>query len=150
MVTAAPAGATQSLALRELSEAEKFRNDVRAAAELTCDDWLLAIAEVAEAPVWLDNCRQLDPDTRIAMFCRLGVSPAEMPRWRPIPPGGVPATSRSEIDGFLRTGRIEEHALPDGRFWHRVGPAGDLPGICAAIKVTPATDSTRDSTTRRG
>ncbi len=108
----------------------KFRDDIRAAAELTSDDQLLAIAELAEAPVSLDKCRQLDPQTRIAMFSRLDVSPADTPRWRRIGPGGIPATPRSGIDGLLRAGRgarIEEHALPDGRFWRYMGPAGDLP-----------------------
>jgi hypothetical protein len=109
---------------------EEFRGYIRAAAELTSDDELLRIAELPEVPVSLENCRQLGPQTRIAMFCRLDVSPAETPRWRRIPPGGIPATPRSGIDGFLRAGlgaRIEEHALPDGRFWRYVGPAGNLP-----------------------
>ena len=107
---------------------EKLRDDIRAAAELTSDDQLLAIAELAEAPVSLDNCRQLDPQTRIAMFSRLDVSPAETRRWRRIPPGGSPTSRRSEIDDFLRAGRgarVEEQAHQDGRFWRYVGPAGD-------------------------
>ena len=109
----------------------KFRGDIRAAAELTSDDQLLAIAELAEAPVSLDNCRQLDPRTRIAMFSRLDISPAETPRWRRIPPGGIPATPRPEIDSLSRAcrgARIEEHVLPDGHpYWRYAGPAGDLP-----------------------
>jgi len=39
----------------------------------------VVLAERAEAPVSLENCRQLDPQTRIAMFSRLDVSPAETP-----------------------------------------------------------------------
>lgn len=109
----------------------KFRDDIRVAAELTSDDQLHAVAELAEAPVSLEGCRQLDPQTRIAMFCRLDVSPAEIPRWRRISPGGIPATPQSEIDGLLRAGRgarIEEHALLDGHpYWRYVGPAGDVP-----------------------
>jgi hypothetical protein len=61
---------------------DKFRDDIRAAAELTCDDQLLAVAGLAEVPVSLEHCRQLDPQTRIAMFCRLDIGPAETPRWR--------------------------------------------------------------------
>jgi hypothetical protein len=108
-----------------------FRDDVRAAAELTSDDQLLAVAELAEAPVSLENCRQLDPQTRIAMFSRLDVSPVETPRWRRIPPGGIPATPRPGIDSLLRAcrgARIEEHVLTDGHpYWRYAGPAGDLP-----------------------
>jgi hypothetical protein len=109
----------------------KFRDDIRAVADLISDDELRRIAELPEAPVSLENCRHLDPQTRIAMFSRLDVSPAETPRWRRIPPGGIPAIPRSEIDGLLRMcrgARIEEHALPDGhRYWRYAGPAGDLP-----------------------
>jgi len=108
----------------------KFRDDIRAAAELTSDDELRRIAELPEVPVSLENCRQLDPQTRIVMFCRLDVSPAETPRWRRVPPAGGPTTPRSEIDDFLRGvrgARIEEHALPDGRYWRHLGPAADLP-----------------------
>ncbi len=109
----------------------KFRGDIRAAAELTCDDQLLAVAERAEAPVSLEDCRRLDPQTRIAMFSRLDVSPAETPRWRRIPPGGIPAAPRPGIDSLFRAcrgARIEEHVLPDGYpYWRYAGPAGDLP-----------------------
>jgi len=110
---------------------EKFRDDIRAVAELTSDDELRRIAGLPEVPVSLENCRRLDPQARIALLCRLDVSPAETPRWRRIPPGGIPAAPRSEIDGLLRACRgvrIEEHALPDGRYWRHAGPAGD-PGF---------------------
>jgi hypothetical protein len=60
----------------------KFRDCIRAVANLTSDDELLRIAELPEVPVPLENCRQLDPQTRIVMVCRLDVSPAETPRWR--------------------------------------------------------------------
>jgi hypothetical protein len=56
---------------------EKFRGYIREVAELTADDELLRIAELPEVPVSLENCRQLDPQTRVVMFCRLDVSPAE-------------------------------------------------------------------------
>jgi hypothetical protein len=104
----------------------KFRGYIRAVAELTADNGLLEIAELPEVPVSLENCRQLDPRTRVVMFCRLDVRPAETPRWRRIPPGGSPATSRSDVDRVLRRcrgARIEEHALADGRYWHHIGPA---------------------------
>jgi hypothetical protein len=107
---------------------EKFRDDIRAVAELTSDRELRRIAGLPEVAVSLENCRQLDPQTRIAMICRLDVSPAETPRWRRIPPGGIPATSRSEIGVLLRMrrgARVEEHALPDGRYWRHIGSAAD-------------------------
>lgn len=110
---------------------EKFRGYIREIAELTSDDELLRIAELPEVPVSLENCRQLDPQTRVVIISRLDVSPAETPRWRRIPPGGIPATPRSDLDHVLRGCRgahIEEHALPDGRHWRRIGPAADLPG----------------------
>jgi hypothetical protein len=107
---------------------EKFRGYIREIAELTSDDELLRIAELPEVPVSLENCRQLDPQTRVVIISRLDISPAETPRWRRIPPGGIPATPRSDLDHFLRACRgahIEEHALPDGRHWRRIGPAAD-------------------------
>jgi len=105
---------------------DKFRGYIREVAELTADDELLRIAELSQVPVSLENCRQLDPQTRVVMFSRLDVSPAETPRWRRIPPGGIPASPRSDVDRVLRRchgARIEEHALPDGRHWHHIGPA---------------------------
>ena len=107
---------------------EQFRGYIREVAELTADDELLRIAELSEVPVSLENCRQLDPQTRVVMFSRLDVSPAETPRWRRIPPGGIPAPPRSDVDRVLRRchgARIEEHALPDGRHWHHIGPAAE-------------------------
>jgi hypothetical protein len=96
-------------------------------AELTSDQELLRIAELPEVPVSLENCRDLDPQTRVALFSRLDVSPAETPRWRRIPPGGIPATPRSDLDRMLRGcrgARVEEHALADGRHWRHMGPVG--------------------------
>jgi hypothetical protein len=63
---------------------------MREVAELTADDELLRIAELPEVPVSLENCRRLDPQTRVVIFSRLDVSPAETPRWRRIPSGGIP------------------------------------------------------------
>jgi hypothetical protein len=105
---------------------EKFRRCIREVAELTSDDELFRIAELSEVPVSLENCRQLDPQTRVGMFCRLEVTPEDTPRWRRIPPGGIPTTPRSELDDVLRRcrgARVEEHALADGRHWHHLGPA---------------------------
>jgi hypothetical protein len=106
---------------------ETFRGYIRAVAELTSDDDLRRIAELPEVPVSLENCRGLDPRSRVVMFSRLDVSPAETPRWRRIPPGGIPAAPRSDLDHVLRRcrgARVEEHALPDGRHWRHIGPAG--------------------------
>ena len=116
---------------------EKFRDDIRVVAELTSDDELLRIAELPEVPVSLENCRQLDLQTRIVMFCRLDVSPAETPRWRRIPPGGIPTTPRSDLDRLLRGcrgARVEEHALPDGRlYWRHIGPAAEEQGSHSSL-----------------
>jgi hypothetical protein len=109
---------------------EEFRGYLREVAELTSDDELLRIAELREVPVSLENCRQLDPQTRVVMLCRLDVSPAETPRWRRLPPGGAPAAPLSDVGRLLRGRRgahIEEHALADGRHWRRIGPVADLP-----------------------
>jgi hypothetical protein len=106
---------------------EEFRGYIREVADLTSDAELLRIAELHEVPVSLENCRQVDPQTRVAVLCRLDVSPSETPRWRRIPPGGIPATPRSDLDEVLRRcrgARIEELALPDGRHWRHIGPAG--------------------------
>jgi hypothetical protein len=114
---------------------ETFRGYLREVAELTSDDELLRIAELREVPVSLENCRELDPQTRVVMLCRLDVSPAETPRWRRIPPGGILPAPRSDVGRLLRGCRgahIEEHALADGRHWRLIRPATDLP-------VQPAT-----------
>jgi hypothetical protein len=108
------------------SLSEKFRGYIREVAELTSDGELFRIAELPGVPVSLESCRRLDPQTRVVIFCRLHVSPAETPRWRRVPPGGIPAIPRSDLDELLRRCRgalIEEHALPDGRNWCHLGPA---------------------------
>jgi hypothetical protein len=109
---------------------EKFRGYVREVAELTSDEELLRIAELPEVPVSLEDCRQLDPLTRVVLISRLDVSPSETPRWRRIPPGGIPTAPQSELADLLRECRgaqIEEHALPDGRYLLHVGPAANRP-----------------------
>jgi hypothetical protein len=108
----------------------KFRDCIRAVAKLTADDELLRIAELPEVPVSLENCRQLDPQTRFVMVCRLDVSPAETPRWRRIPPTGIPPWPRGELGrvlGMCRGARIEERAFPGGRSLLHMAPAADLP-----------------------
>ena len=108
----------------------KFRVCIRAAASLTSDNELLRIAELPEVPVSLEDCRQLDPQTRIVMVSRLDVSPAETPRWRLVQPNGTPAWPRDlprVLDG-QRGAQIEERViLPDGFSLLRVGPAAKLP-----------------------
>ena len=58
----------------------KFREDIRAIAELASDAELLRIAELPEVPVSLEHLRHVDPQTRIVVGYRLDVSPAESPR----------------------------------------------------------------------
>jgi hypothetical protein len=60
----------------------KFREDIREIAELTSDDRLLRIAELAEVPVSLEHLRHVDPQTRILVGYRLDVTPVESPRLR--------------------------------------------------------------------
>jgi len=60
----------------------KFRADIREIAELAPDDQLLRIAELPEVPVSLEHLRHADPQTRIVVGYRLGVTPAESPRLR--------------------------------------------------------------------
>ena len=60
----------------------KLREDIREIAELTSDDQLLRIAELAEVPVSLEHLRHVDPQTRIIIGYRLDVTPAECPRLR--------------------------------------------------------------------
>jgi hypothetical protein len=109
---------------------EKFRFWIRAVAALTSDEELLRIAELPQVPVSLENLRQLDPETHFVVVSRLDVSPAETPRWRRIPPAGIPPWPRSEprIFDMCRGARIEERViLPDGTGRLRVGPAAGLP-----------------------
>lgn len=68
----------------------KFREDIREIAELTSDDQLRRIAELAEVPVSLEHLRHVDPQTRIIVGYRLDVTPAESSRLRrrlALPPG---------------------------------------------------------------
>ena len=92
---------------------EKFRVCIRAVAGLTSDDGLLRIADLPEVPVSLENCRQLDPQTRFVMVCRLDVSPAETPRWRRIQPTGIYSWPWGEprILDMCQGARIEERVI---------------------------------------
>ncbi len=105
----------------------KFRDCIRAVAALTSDEELLRIAELPEVPVPLGHCRQLDPQTRIAMVCRLEVSPAETPRWRRVPATGIPPWPRGELRilNMCRGARFEERTLPGGSLF-LVRPAATL------------------------
>jgi len=108
----------------------KFRDCIRAVARLTADDDLLHIAELPEVPVSLESFRQLDPQTRFVMVCRLDVSPAETPRWRRIPSTGIPPWPRGELGGILgmcRGALVEERVLLEGRSLLHIAPAADVP-----------------------
>jgi hypothetical protein len=101
----------------------KFRADIREIAELTADDRLLRIAELAEVPVSLEHLRQLAPQTRILIGYRLDVTPAESPRLRrglALPPD--PAI----------TLHFDEVPFPDapGKFWGAM--RWDTPGLNAS------------------
>jgi hypothetical protein len=101
----------------------KFREEIREIAELTSDDQLLMIAELAEVPVSLEHLRQVDPQTRILIGYRLDVTPAESPRLRrrlALPPD--PAI----------TLHFDEVPFPDtpGKFWGAM--RWDRPGLNAS------------------
>jgi hypothetical protein len=101
----------------------KFREDIREIAELTSDDHLLWVAELAEVPVSLEHLRHVDPQTRILVGYRLDVTPAESPRLRrrlALPP-----------DPTI-TLRLDEVPFPDapGRSWAAM--RRDPPGLNAS------------------
>jgi hypothetical protein len=108
---------------------EKLRGCIWAVAALMSDDELFRIADLPDVPVSLENCRELDPETRIVVVCRVDVSPVETPRWRRIQPAGISPWPRGVprvLDG-CQGARIEERViLPDGFSLLRVGPAGKL------------------------
>ena len=88
----------------------KFREVIREITEVTSDDGLLGVAELAEVPVSLEHLRRADPRTRILVGYRLDVTPAESPRLRrrlALPPD--PAI----------TLHFDQVPYPDalGRFW---------------------------------
>jgi hypothetical protein len=88
----------------------KFREVIREIAEVTSDDDLLGVAELAEVPVSLEHLRHVDPRTRILVGYRLDVTPAESPRLRrrlALPP-----------DSAI-TLHFDQVPYPDapGRFW---------------------------------
>jgi hypothetical protein len=100
----------------------KFREDIREIAELSSDNQLLMIAELAEVPVSLEHLRHVDPHTRIVIGYRLDVTPAESPRLcrrLALPPD--PAI----------TLHFDEVPFPDtpGRFWGAM--RWDTPGLNA-------------------
>jgi hypothetical protein len=101
----------------------KFREDIREIAELTSDDRLLGVAELAQAPVSLEHLRDVDPRTRILIGYRLDVTPVESPRVRrrlALPPD--PAIIL----------HFDEVPFPDtpGRFWGAMRL--DRPGLNAS------------------
>ena len=88
----------------------KFREVIREIAEVTSNDGLLEVAELAEVPVSLEHLRHADPRTRILVGYRLDVTAAESPRLRrrlALPPD--PAI----------TLHFDQVPYPDasGRFW---------------------------------
>jgi hypothetical protein len=104
----------------------KFREVIREIAEVTTDDGLLWVAELAEVPVSLEHLRHVDPRTRILVGYRLDVTPAESPRLRrrlALPPD--PAI----------TLHFDEVPSPDapGMFWAAM--RRDPPGLNASGRL---------------
>ena len=54
-----------------------FRDRIREVAELSGDEHLLRIAELEEVRISLEKFRDLDPQTRIILGCRLDPTPQE-------------------------------------------------------------------------
>jgi hypothetical protein len=101
----------------------KFREDIREIAELTSDDRLLRIAELAEVPVSLEHLRHVDPQTRILVGYRLDVTSAESPRLRRRL--ALPPDPRITL-------HFNEVPFPDtpGKFWGAM--RWDTPGLNAS------------------
>jgi hypothetical protein len=99
-----------------IAMSRKFRDCIRAVATLTSDDELFRIAELSGVRVPLENCRQLDPQTHVAMVCRLEVSRAETPRWRRVDTISTRPWPRGELRilDMCQGARFEERTLPDG------------------------------------
>jgi hypothetical protein len=57
-----------------------FRDRIREVAELSGDEHLLRIAELEEVRISLEKFRDLDPQTRIVIGCRLDPTPEESAR----------------------------------------------------------------------
>jgi hypothetical protein len=58
----------------------RFRDRIREVAELSGDEQLLRIAELEEVRISLEKFRDLDPQTRIIVGCRLDPTPEESAR----------------------------------------------------------------------
>lgn len=58
----------------------RFRDHIREVAELSGDEHLLRIAELEEVRISLEKFRDLDPQTRIIIGCRLNPTPEESAR----------------------------------------------------------------------
>jgi hypothetical protein len=104
----------------------KFREVIREIAEVTSDDGLLWVAELAEVPVSLEHLRHVDPRTRILVGYRLDVTPAESLRLRrrlALPPD--PAI----------TLHFDEVPSPDapGMFWAAMRPCWLIRRHAAAL-----------------
>ena len=54
---------------------QHLRDRIREVAELSCDEHLLRIAELEEVRISLEKFRDLDPQTRIIIGCRLDPTP---------------------------------------------------------------------------
>ena len=59
---------------------QHLRDRIREVAELSCDEHLLRIAELEEVRISLEKFRDLDPQTRIIIGCRLDPTPEESAR----------------------------------------------------------------------
>jgi hypothetical protein len=97
----------------------KFREVIREIAEVTSDDGLLGVAELAEVPVSLEHLRHVDPRTRILVGYRLDVTPAESPRLRrrlALPPDPAITLHFDQVPYPGRPGKVLGRYAP--------GPAG--------------------------
>jgi len=104
---------------------DKFRGYIREVAELTADDELLRIAELSEVSVSLETSARWTRKPASSCFSRLDVSSAETHGGGGSRPAAFsPRCGLTSIVFFAgAAARIEEHALPDGRHWHHIGPA---------------------------
>jgi len=88
-----------------------FRDHVREVAELSGDEHLLRIAELTEVRVSLEKFRDLDPQTRITIGCRLDPTSEESAR---LPRDEHPPDPRNTLfgDDYTRP-EGDEYTIPE-------------------------------------
>jgi hypothetical protein len=90
----------------------RFRDHIREVADLSGDEHLLRIAELEEVRISLEKFRDLDPQTRIAIGCRLDPTPEESAR---LPRDEHPPDPKDTLFG-------DDYTMPEGDEYTIGGP----------------------------